>query len=101
MSRCLIRLLAVLVAALAAIFSPLSTNAAMDERRSDCCEHTTHQTDHCSDCLVCATGLSCVLPGSALFWPDAGIVVAQLDRQAFTAETRNEPPPLPPPRLAA
>ncbi len=101
MPRTCPRLLLVLVAALASILAPLSTNVALDARRGDCCEHATHAAPHCPDCIVCVTGLSCVLPDITAGLTDSGAVIACLPWQTFTAETRTDPPPLPPPRPAA
>jgi hypothetical protein len=101
MSRCFNRLLVVFVAALAATLAPLSTNAGMGLPRSDCCEHATHAGPDCSDCIVCVTGLNCVLPVTMPAIPGTEVVIARLAWQAFTAEMRADPPPLPPPRNLA
>lgn len=101
MSRCLPRLLVVFVALLALAMTPLAATAAMDPRRSDCCEHSSHQTDHCSDCIVCVSGLSCVVPVTARLLPGDRPIVARLVWTARVGETRTEPPRLTPPRAPA
>jgi hypothetical protein len=92
------RLLLVLVAALAATLAPLASTAAVEEPRTDCCEQTTHQSDNCAECIVCVSGLCCVLPAGAFPLGDNSVVIGRLDWSARVGLGRNDPPPLPPPR---
>jgi len=101
MSRCAIRLLVVFVAALATTFAPLPANAVPEPSCDDCCGHATHATDDCVHCVVCPTGLNCVLPADSLFHLSSPPVVGRILWLALSGETRSYPPPLPPPRPAA
>jgi len=100
MPRCFIRLLVVFVTALAATLTPLASTFPVEECCDDCDEPRAYQSELCSDCIVCVTGLCCVLPADAFVVGGSPCIIGRLDWPARVGDLRNDPPPLPPPRHA-
>jgi hypothetical protein len=95
------RLLVVFVTALATTLTPLASTYAIEECCDDwvdCGEQRAYQNELCSDCIVCVTGLCCVLPADSFVVGGSPCVIGRLDWPARVGELRNDPPPLPPPR---
>lgn len=98
MPRYCVRLLLVALVALAAIFTPLASTYAVEECCGNCDEQRAAQSVLCSDCIVCGTGLCCLLPADP-FVVGSPSVIGRLPWPARTGQSRNDPPLLPPPRF--